>query len=123
MVPKLTTSRFLCTRRTVADATRHNPSSRTLSSQGHSEPIICDTSPISWQVFSGLEPVVTVNGNLCHILRVGQSQVDPHGTPPPFAGFQASPICNAATCRAEMKHDPLSPCVGLGRTRDVDAPP
>src|SRR6266481_5055705 len=21
-----------------------------------------------------------------------------------------------------MKHDPLSPCVGLGRTRDIDAP-
>jgi hypothetical protein len=63
-----------------------------------------------------------VNGNLCHILRVGQPQVDPHGTPPAFAGFQASPVRNAATCRAEMKHDPPSPCVGLGRTRDLDAP-
>ena len=36
-----------------------------------SEPIICNTSTISWQVVSGLEPVVTDDRNLLHILGVG----------------------------------------------------
>src|SRR5215469_14345510 len=87
-----------------------------------SEPIVCNTPSISRQVPSGFEPVVMVNGNRFHTLRISQPQVDPHRTLPAAASFQASPIRHAATCRAEVKNDPLSPCVGLGRTRDIDVP-
>jgi hypothetical protein len=91
------------------------------SDSGHSEPIVRDTSPIAWEVASGLEPVVTDDENLRHVLGIGQAQVDPHGTSPLFACVQASPIRHAATRGAEVKHDPPSSCVGLGRTRDIDA--
>src|SRR5262249_31214468 len=48
----------------------------TLVARGDSKPIICNTSSISGQVLSGLEPVVTVNENRRHTLRIGQPQVD-----------------------------------------------
>jgi hypothetical protein len=54
-----------------------------LSSTG-SKPIICDTSPISWQVFKGLEPVEMVDGKLRYSLRFGQPHVDRDATPPLF---------------------------------------
>lgn len=94
---------------------------RSRSSQGGSEPIVCDTSPVSWQVVKAMEPVKMVNGNLRHSLRFGQPQVDRDATPALFVSFQRSPICHAATCGTKMEPDGLAADVGLGRTRDIDA--
>jgi hypothetical protein len=96
---------------------RHRSSTKCLGS----EPIVCDTSPVSWKIVSSREPVMTDDGDRRHVLRIGQAQVDPHGTSPVFARVQASPIRHAAARGAEVKHDPPSSCVGLGRTRDIDA--
>lgn len=86
-----------------------------------SEPIVCDTSPVSWQVFKAMKPIETVNRNLCDSLRFGQPQVDCDATPALFVSFQRSPICDAATCGAEMEADELATNIGLRRTRDMDA--
>ncbi len=86
-----------------------------------SKPIICDTSPISWQVFKAPKPVEMVDGKVRHSLRFAQPHVDRHATPPLFVGLQRPPIHHAATCGAEMEPERLAPDVGLGRTRDMDA--
>ena len=88
-----------------------------------SEPIVGDASTVLRQVISGVEPVVTDNGNLRNTLQVGQPQVDPHGALPILAVRQTSPVRHAAADGAEMKHDPLSVRVGLSRARDLDTIP
>src|ERR1700730_3988913 len=77
------------------------------------EPIISDTSSISWQIFKAPEPVEMINGHLRYSLRFGQPQVDRDAAPPLSVSFQRSPICHAATCGAEMKLERLAPDVGL----------
>ena len=86
-----------------------------------SKPIICDTSPISWQVFKAPKPVEMVDGKVRHSLRFAQPHVDRHATPTLFVGLQRPPIHHAATCGAEMEPERLAPDVRLARTRDMDA--
>ena len=44
--------------------------------RGSLEPIVCDTSPISWQVFEAAEPVEMVDGKPRHSFRLGEPDVD-----------------------------------------------
>ena len=91
-----------------------------LSGNDDSEPTICNTSPISWQVFETVEPVDAIDRNLCHILRFRESQVDRDETPTLRAKVRFSPICHAPTCGAEMKRC-LARYVGLRRAGDIDS--
>lgn len=86
-----------------------------------SEPIVCDTSAISRQMFEAVEPVEMGDGYRRHGLRFGQSQVDCDTAAPLFIKIQRSPICHAATCGAEMEPNRLAPNVDLGWARDIYA--
>ena len=53
-----------------------------------SEPIVCDTAPVSWQVFKAVKPVEMVNRNLRHHRRFSQAQVNRNAPPPFFIRLQ-----------------------------------
>lgn len=85
------------------------------------EPQVCDTPAISWQVFKLVQTIEVIDWDAGNGFRLSQSKVDRNSSLAFWCQLLATPECDAATCRAEVKLDTAASNVRLGGPGDFDA--